>query len=54
MQTIQGASGTLFTIDVDNVYLIVKALQSFYHDIVLIGVLRYPILFTNQISASYF
>lgn len=51
-QVIQGAGRTLTAIGVGDIHLAVQALGGRYHDIVLIGVLHCPILFTNLISAS--
>ena len=52
IRAIQGAGGTLSAIGIGDVHLTVKAPQGHYHDIVLTGVLRCPMLFTNLISAS--
>lgn len=51
-QTIQGAGGTFATIGIDNVKITVQAPRGHYHDIILLGVLYWPIIFTNWLSVS--
>ena len=52
IRIIQEAGGTLYVTGVGDVRLTVQAPEGHYHNIVLTGVLRCPMLFTNLISAS--
>lgn len=52
-QTMQGTSKTFAAISVDSIKITIQAPRGHYHDITLLGVLHYPILFTNLLSVSY-